>query len=68
MHAPLFWKDKKFVSHALRPAAAVYGYFARRRNKAATPVKLPVPVICIGNVIAGGSGKTPVALALGALP
>lgn len=64
MRAPLFWKDTNFLSTLLLPAAGVYGFFAARRQ-AAQPQKVNVPVICIGNLVAGGAGKTPVALALG---
>ena len=32
--------------------------------KAATPAKLDIPVVCIGNVVAGGAGKTPVAISV----
>jgi tetraacyldisaccharide 4'-kinase len=67
MHAPLFWKDKTRISTALLPAAAVYGLVAGFRQRHAAPARLQVPVICIGNVVVGGSGKTPVALALGEL-
>jgi tetraacyldisaccharide 4'-kinase len=66
MHAPLFWKNKTKLSTALLPAAAIYKFFAGLRQGCAA-VKLHVPVICIGNVVVGGSGKTPVALALGEL-
>ncbi len=45
----------------LLPLAALYGAFADRvavRRKAAA-VRLPVPVIVVGNISVGGTGKTP---------
>ncbi len=48
------------------PASAVYGWVSGRKTNSVKPHKLPVLVICIGNLVAGGAGKTPVALAIGA--
>jgi tetraacyldisaccharide 4'-kinase len=48
----------------LRPAAALYGLLARRAAAAATPASLPVPVLVVGNLVAGGAGKTPAVIAL----
>jgi len=49
---------------ALRPLGALYGavsaHLARRRQAAA--VRLPVPVIVVGNIAVGGTGKTPFVL------
>lgn len=67
MHAPLFWKYKTRISTALQPAAAIYGFFARKKAHAVQPTKLSVPIVCVGNAVVGGAGKTPVALALGEL-
>ena len=67
MRTPLFWEDRSIVSTALLPFSAVYGAVAAHRRKSATPEKLSVPVICVGNLVAGGAGKTPVALALGVM-
>ena len=41
-----------------------YGSARDRRNKLARIRKLPVPVISVGNITAGGTGKTPMSIAL----
>ena len=62
MLAPAFWNEPKrgLLAQALRPLAAIYGA-ATARRMARPGVRLPVPVVCIGNFTAGGAGKTPVA-------
>jgi len=65
MHAPFFWRQKHSVMAALlSPLASIYENIARKRWKNAQPEKLSVPVMCIGNLVAGGAGKTPVAEAI----
>ena len=48
----------------LRPVAAAYGAIARRRLLSPPGHRATIPVICVGNFTAGGSGKTPLALAI----
>ncbi|HLY57825.1 MAG TPA: tetraacyldisaccharide 4'-kinase [Stellaceae bacterium] len=64
MQAPEFWRRRGALSTALLPAAAGYGVVAAWRRRRTTPVKAPLPTICVGNLVAGGGGKTPLALAL----
>ncbi len=69
MRAPGFWyMDRRTVSGlALEPLGWLYGMGSRFRSLATTSHKAGLPVICIGNFVAGGAGKTPVAIALAKL-
>ncbi|MBM3607324.1 MAG: tetraacyldisaccharide 4'-kinase [Alphaproteobacteria bacterium] len=64
MRAPAFWwqAERTAAAMALAPAGWLMGRIAARRM-AHTGDDLGVPVICAGNFVAGGAGKTPVALA-----
>ncbi len=63
MRAPDFWQRRSWQARLLAPLGALYGasvaWKARRQG-----VAPGVPVICVGNLTAGGSGKTPVAIAI----
>lgn len=64
MRAPEFWREDGRLARALAPLGALYAWGAARRLERAEQYRPAVPVICIGNVVAGGAGKTPVAIAL----
>ncbi len=67
MKSPEFWKIQGggWKSAVLRPFGWLYGVGGQMNSASATPVRASVPVICIGNVVAGGAGKTPVAIDIG---
>jgi len=65
MRAPDFWYEKPGIAAGLlAPVGAALDAAGRLRRAVANPYHAPVPVICVGNLVAGGSGKTPVALSL----
>ncbi len=69
MRAPEFWSAERSapaLTALLSPLAAAYGLAGRLRRALATAYRPAVPVICVGNLVAGGAGKTPVALSLAA--
>ena len=63
------WRPRRGgVATALRPLAWLYALLAALHRAwwrhVQRPVRLPVPVVVVGNVVVGGSGKTPVVIAL----
>ncbi len=65
MRAPDFWKARGFISTLLLPASLLYAFAGHLRRIFTKPVKVSAPVICIGNLSAGGTGKTPITLSIG---
>jgi tetraacyldisaccharide 4'-kinase len=61
---PEFWAEPGLLPTLLQPLAWGYAAAAAARRAWTRPWRAPVPVICVGNLVAGGAGKTPVALAL----
>jgi tetraacyldisaccharide 4'-kinase len=65
MRAPAFWwkPAPDALAHLLSPLGALYGAIVARRMARAGE-RVGPPVICVGNFVAGGAGKTPTAIAL----
>lgn len=64
MKTPEFWRRRGVTSTALLPVSALYRAAHRARIKGIAAKALPVPIICVGNLTAGGAGKTPTVIAL----
>jgi tetraacyldisaccharide 4'-kinase len=65
MRSPEFWREKPgLVAGLLAPVGAAWDVAGRLRRAVTKPYRAAVPVICVGNLVTGGSGKTPVVLSL----
>lgn len=67
MQAPDFWQRDGALPRLLSPLGLAWQLAGTARRLMARPWRAPVPVICVGNLVAGGAGKTPVVLSLLAL-
>ncbi|MBL8669203.1 MAG: tetraacyldisaccharide 4'-kinase [Alphaproteobacteria bacterium] len=74
MQAPAFWDadatgwQRALLPPLLAPASALYALGAAIRAARCVPERPALPVLCIGNAVAGGAGKTPTAMAVAELP
>ncbi len=64
MKTPAYWNKKNIIAKGLLPIGKLYEAATSLRLILKKTKKVSIPVICIGNITAGGTGKTPVAIAI----
>ena len=65
MKQPDFWFTSiNWKSSLLSPFGWIYEKIVALRLKVKKPYHSKIPVVCIGNICVGGTGKTPICLAL----
>ncbi len=64
MRAPEFWERRGILSGLLQPLAAAHALAGIARRLLIPAWRAAVPVVCVGNLVAGGAGKTPVVISL----
>ena len=66
MRAPDFWKSRGPLALVLSPLGMLHGLSVAWKAATARSFTCAVPIICVGNLTAGGSGRTPIAMAVAA--
>ena len=64
MRTPAFWADPNWRAALLAPASWLYNTVSTWSRARKQSYRAPVPVICVGNLTAGGTGKTPTVIDL----
>jgi len=61
---PKFWDQNYYTlpSLLLFPFSLIYKFILYLRKIIVTEKKFSIPIICVGNIYIGGTGKTPVSL------
>lgn len=62
---PNFWRiNKSFFSYLFFPLTIIYNLIIYLKRKYTKKIKFNLPIVCIGNIYVGGTGKTPLSIFL----
>ncbi len=60
--SPYFWKKNNILSILLLPMSLVYFCILKLYQLSSRETLIDIPIICVGNLVVGGSGKTPIVI------
>ncbi len=61
---PHFWNKRQWINYLLIPISWIWTRIAQWNEGHIKSESVSVPVICVGNLVMGGAGKTPTVIAL----
>ena len=65
IYKPFFWnRPKNIISLILLPITFLVLIFVVFKKKTTRAKKFKIPIVCIGNIYIGGTGKTPLSIDL----
>ena len=62
LYKPKFWDHKNFISLSLFPVSLIIQLVILLKKKFTKISSFKIPVVCIGNIYVGGTGKTPLSI------
>jgi tetraacyldisaccharide 4'-kinase len=68
MKAPEFWSQPgSLLGKLLSPLGCAYSFAGTLKRARVKSTRVDATIVCVGNIVTGGAGKTPVALAIAAI-
>ncbi|AIF81788.1 tetraacyldisaccharide 4'-kinase [endosymbiont of Acanthamoeba sp. UWC8] len=64
LNRPRFWQQFNWLTLCLLPLSFIYRFIVYVKYIISKPNKMNIPVICVGNIVVGGAGKTPTVIAI----
>ena len=62
LYKPKFWNHKNFISLSLFPVSLIIQLVILLKKKFTKVSSFKIPIVCIGNIYVGGTGKTPLSI------
>ena len=62
LYKPKFWNHKNFISLSLFPVSLIIQCVILLKKKFTKVSSFKIPIVCIGNIYVGGTGKTPLSI------
>ena len=64
VYKPHFWRKINLISILLLPISLIVRFIVLIRKTFIRELRFEIPIICIGNIYLGGTGKTPLSINL----